>query len=299
MPLRHIALALLVVAIWGCNFVATKIGLREIPPLQLCAIRFLLAALPAALFVPRPTAPFGQILGFGWVMFTLQFALLFSGMRAGASAGLSSLLLQTQALFTVALAVAFLGERPSIWQMAGGLLSCSGIAVVVAHTGGDMSGLGLALIIAAAAAWGIGNLMTKRLGKVDTLALVVWGSLCAWPPLMLASLLLEAEAWNPRHLGHLSWSALGAVAYIVYPSTLLGYVGWSWLLKHYPAATVAPFTLMVPIFGFTGSALALGEAIHAWKIIAALLILAGLCINLFGARVAARRMRRAGAEQLR
>lgn len=295
MPVHHIALALLVVAIWGCNFVATKIGLREIPPLQLCAIRFLFAALPAALIVPCPAAPFGRILAFGWVMFTLQFALLFSGMSAGASAGLSSLLLQTQAFFTVALAVAFVGERPSFWQMGGGLLSCSGIAVAAVHTGGDLSGLGLALILAAAAAWGVGNLMTKRLGKVDTLGLVVWGSLCAWPPLMLLSLLLEAEAWNPGHFGQLSWSALGAVAYIIYPSTLLGYVGWSWLLKHYPATTVAPFTLMVPIFGFTGSALALGEAIQGWKISAALLILAGLCINLFGAR----QIRRADAEQLR
>ncbi|WP_020157059.1 O-acetylserine/cysteine exporter [Methylobacter marinus] len=285
---RHIALAILVVAIWGFNFVVIKVGLKEIPPILLCALRFFLSAFPAVFFIKRPAVPFRSVMAFGLVMFASQFALLFSGMYAGTTAGMASLVLQVHVFFTVALAVVFLAEQPSVWQIIGALTAFSGIGLVAAHTGGDISALGLILIVAAAASWGIGNLIAKKLGKVDMLALVVWGSLVAWPPLLLLSYLLEQDSWSLEGMAHLSWPTIGAIGYITYLSTLLGFAVWSWLLSHYPAATVAPFTLLVPVFGFTSSALALGEPLYPWKLAAAVLIIAGLCINLAGARIAMR-----------
>lgn len=285
---RHIALAILVVAIWGFNFVVIKVGLKEIPPILLCALRFFLSAFPAVFFIKRPAVPFRSVIAFGLVMFASQFALLFSGMYAGTTAGMASLVLQVHVFFTVALAVVFLAEQPSIWQIIGALTAFSGIGLVAAHTGCEISALGLILIVAAAASWGIGNLIAKKLGKVDMLALVVWGSLVAWPPLLLLSYLLEQDSWSLEGMAYLSWPTIGAVGYITYLSTLLGFAVWSWLLSHYPAATVAPFTLLVPVFGFTSSALALGEPLYPWKLAAAVLIIAGLCINLAGARIAMR-----------
>lgn len=285
---RHIALAILVVAIWGFNFVVIKVGLKELPPILLCALRFFLAAFPAVFFIKRPATSFRKIIAFGLVMFALQFALLFSGMNAGTTAGLASLMLQVHVFFTVVLAIVFLGEQPSAWQIIGAITSFAGIGLVAANLGGEISVLGLALIIAAAASWGMGNLISKRLGKVDMLALVVWGSLFAWPPLFLLSFVLEQNSWNPGVISHLSWPTVGAVGYIVYPVTLLGFAAWSWLLGHYPAATVAPFTLLVPVFGFTSSTLVLGEPLYPWKVAAATLIISGLCINLMGARIAMR-----------
>jgi len=286
--LHHTALAILVVAIWGFNFVVIKVGLKEIPPILLCALRFFLAAFPAIFFIKRPTAPLRMIVGFGLVMFSLQFALLFSGMFAGTTAGLASLLLQVQVFFTVLLAVLFLAEKPSIWQIFGALVAFSGIGWVAANLGGEISIVGLILIIAAAASWGIGNLISKKLGKVDMLALIVWGSFFAWPPLLVLSFILEQNSWSPETITHISWLTIGAIGYIVYPSTLLAFAAWSWLLSHYPAATVAPFTLLVPVFGFTASTLLLEEPLFQWKITAAVLIIAGLCINLLGPRIAAR-----------
>ncbi|WAK01908.1 EamA family transporter [Methylobacter sp. YRD-M1] len=288
MHLRHIALVILIIAIWGFNFVVIKVGLKELPPVLLCAVRFFLAAFPAVFFIKRPAVPFYQVMAFGLVMFVFQFALLFSGMYAGTTAGLASLVLQVHVFFTVVLAVVFLAEQPSVWQIIGALTSFSGIGLVAENTGGEISALGLALIVGAAVSWGVGNLLSKKLGKVDMLALVVWGSLVAWPPLLLLSYLLEQGSWSLEGFSHLSWTTIGAVGYIVYPATLLGFAAWSWLLSRYPAATVAPFTLLVPVFGFTSSALALGEPIHQWKIAAAVLIIAGLCINLTGARIAMR-----------
>lgn len=125
MRLHHIALAIMVVAIWGFNFVVIKVGLKEIPPILLCALRFFLAAFPAIFFVKRPDVPLRMVVVFGLVMFSLQFALLFSGMYAGTTAGLASLVLQLQVFFTVLLAVIFLAEKPSVWQIVGALVSFS------------------------------------------------------------------------------------------------------------------------------------------------------------------------------
>jgi O-acetylserine/cysteine efflux transporter len=286
--LRHVALAVLVTAIWGFNFVVIEVGLKELPPILLCALRFFLAAFPAIFFIKRPAAPWHMVVGFGLVMFALQFSLLFSGMYAGATAGLASLLLQVQVFFTISLAVVLLAEKPSIWQIVGALVSFSGIGLVAANLGGDISSYGLVLILAAAASWGLGNLISKKLGRVDMLALVVWGSLVAWPPVLVLSFILEQNSWSIEGISNISTLTIGAIGYIVYLATLFGFATWSWLLSHYPAAAVAPFTLLVPVFGFTASTLALGEPLFSWKISAATLVLVGLCINHFGPRIAVR-----------
>ncbi len=288
MRLHHIVLAIMVVAIWGFNFVVIKVGLKEIPPILLCALRFFLAAFPAIFFIKRPDAPLRMVVVFGLVMFSLQFALLFSGMYAGTTAGLASLVLQLQVFFTVLLAVVFLAEKPSVWQIVGALVSFSGIGLVAANIGGEVSIYGLILIVAAAVAWGVGSLISKKLGKVDMLALVVWGSFVAWPPLLALSFFMEQGSWNIDVISHLSWLTIGAIGYMVYPVTLLGFAAWSWLFSRYPAATVAPFTLLVPVFGFGTSTLVLGEPLSQWKINAAMLVIMGLCINLFGPRLALR-----------
>lgn len=174
MHLHHIALAIVVAVIWGFNFVMIKAGLDELPPILLCALRFFLLRFRRSFFIRRPSIAFRQVAAFGFVMFALQFTLLFFGMAAGTTAGLASLLLQVQVFFTILLAVMFLHEKPSVWQIAGAIISFSGIGLVAANLGGDISALGMGLIIAAAASWGAGNLISKRFGKIDMLALVIW-----------------------------------------------------------------------------------------------------------------------------
>ena len=170
----------------------------------------------------------------------------------------------------------------------GALVAFCGIGVVAAHVGGDTSLEGLLLLIAAAAAWGAGNIVSRiisdRYGSEDMLGLVCWGSLFAVPPLLGVALILEPEAFV-RSFTHLDAVSAGSIAYIVYISTLFGFAAWAWLLGRYPVATVAPFTLLVPVFGFLGSSVLLGEPMEGWKFGAAALVIAGLVINLFGGRL--------------
>lgn len=285
---RHLLLALTIVFVWGVNFATIKIGLRQVSPLALGVARFALAAFPWIFFVRRPKAPLRLIALYGFFIFALQFGLLFTGMQVGMSAGLSSLLLQLQVFFTIGLSVPILKERPTVWQALGAVISFCGIGVVAAHIGGDISTGGLILLIAAAAAWGAGNIVSRvisnRYGAEDMLGLVCWGSLFAVPPLVAVALVLEPDAFV-RSFTHLDWVSAGSIAYIVYLSTLFGFAAWSSLLARYPVATVAPFTLLVPVFGFLGSAVLLGEPMEPWKFAAAALVIAGLAINLLGARL--------------
>jgi O-acetylserine/cysteine efflux transporter len=284
LPLRHLLLALLTVAIWGFNFVAIKTALTELPPLLLCALRFLFVAIPAVFFIKRPAIPVRQLLLYGVLMFALHFGFLFLGMGLGMSAGLASLVIQVQVFVTIALATIALKERPSRPQIVGAVIACGGLALVGLHAGGDVSLAGLVCVLLAAVSWGNANLLSKRLGKVNALALVVWGGLVVPVPMLAASALFEGPSLMWRSIAHLSTVPALSLAFIVYVSTLVGFSLWSWLLARHPAATIAPFALLVPVVGMLSSALALGEALPAWKFQAAALVIAGLAVNLFGPR---------------
>lgn len=289
LPLRHLLIALVVVAIWGANFVAIKVALRELPPLLLCAVRFVLVAVPLVFFIPRPPVSWHQLGVYGLTMFALHFGFLFLGMKLGMSAGLASLTLQFQVFVTLALAAIVLKERVSFIQIAGALTASAGFGIVAAHSGGDVTTAGLACVLLGATSWGFANFYSKRLGRTNPLALVVWGSLVVPLPMTLASLVFEGSATIAHSLTHLSAKTIFSVAFIVYGSTHVAYSLWSWLLGRHPASTIAPFTLLVPICGMLSSALLLGEPLFAWKLQAAALVLAGLALGLFGPRFLAAR----------
>jgi len=284
LPVRHLLLALLIVSIWGSNFVAVKLALHDLPPLLLCTLRFVFVAFPAVFFLRRPAVPIGQLLTYGFAMFGFQFGFLFLGMKLGVSAGLASLILQFQVFVTLALAAVVLKERIVFAQIAGALIAGAGFVVVGSHTGGDVSVIGLLCLLLAAVSWGFGNFTSKRLGRVNPLALVVWGSLVVPLPMALASLVFEGPELIIHSLSHVGTPAILSVAYIVYLSTLVAYSLWSWLLARHPATSVTPFALLVPVFGMLTSALLLAEPLPAWKLEAAALVIAGLALNVFGPR---------------
>ncbi|MEQ8372758.1 MAG: EamA family transporter [Roseibium aggregatum] len=290
---RDILLALVVVSIWGFNFVVIKIGLQELPPILFAALRFALAAFPAVLFLKRPRTSMKLVVLFGLFMFALQFGLLFAGMHLGIPAGLASLVLQVHVFITITLAVAFLGETARPAQIAGAALATAGLGLVAFNLAGSTTLTGLGLVVLAACSWAIANLVTKRIGTVDLLSLVAWGSLVAPLPLLLLSAFVEGLDVYRQVYETVSWRGLFALFYIVYPTTLLGFSVWSGLLARHPAATVAPFTLLVPIVGMLSAALVLGEPLEPWKLGAAALVVSGLCVNLFGWPSAAR-LRRTG-----
>lgn len=286
MPIRHVLLALLVVAIWGFNFVVIKLSVEALPPLLAASLRFCLAAFPLFFFIKPPKAHWLLVTAFGLAFGFGLYAFLNLSMAWGMPAGLSSLVLQVQAFFTMALAFIMLGERPSRFQMTGAIIAFAGIGVIAAERLGGASLVPLLMTLLAALSWGLANVLTKKAGKIDALSFTVWGALAAPLPLLALSLLVEGPPVVLAALAGFGWSDAALIAFLAYPATLLGGAIWSWLLGRHPATVVAPFTLLVPITGLLSGYLVLGETISTVEIAGGLLVIAGLVVTLWRARPA-------------
>jgi O-acetylserine/cysteine efflux transporter len=288
LPLRHVLLALAVVAVWGSNFTVAKLGLADIPPLFFTFLRFFFAFLPLALFLRRPPVSWRLLAAYGIAIGAVQFGALYIALEHDISPGLASLVIQAQVFVTIGLSMFFSGERVKPFQWAALLLAVSGLGIILVHGGADATPLGVALVLVAACGWAAGNHIARLSGKVDMLAYVVWSSAFALPPLLALSLLFDgwpAIAAGVARAGAATWAA---VAYQSVANTMFGYGVWGWLLARHPAATVAPLSLLVPVFGFTVSGLVLGEAFPPWKLAAFALVLGGLAFNLLWPRIAGR-----------
>lgn len=285
----HLAAALLMVAVWGLNFVVIRWGLDQVPPLTLTLLRFALAAFPALLLVARPRARLAQVAAYGLFAFALQFGLLFAGMAAGMPTGLASLVIQMQAFFTIGLAMVLTPERPAPAQAAGAAVAALGVLLVGVHLPGGTR-LGLALVLAAALSWAVANLIVKRMSggtaarPSEPLAIVIWGSAAACVPLALAALALEGPARMRDAVAAMGVEQWAGLAFQAWPTTQLAFGLWAWLLRLYPAALIAPFTLLVPVVGMTSAVWLLDDAVTWWKLAGAALVLLGLALNVLAYR---------------
>lgn len=289
-PLRpkDLLLALVVILVWGVNFAVIKVGVADVPPLLLAALRFMLAAFPAVLFFRAPKVPLRLYVIYGLTISVGQFSLLFSAIHMGMPTGLASLVLQSQAVFTMLFAAFFLKELWHANQLAGLMLAAVGLVLIGSAHGLSMPLAGFMLTVAAAVMWASGNIVTRavgRYGPMNQLAFVVWASLVPPIPLLLLSAWLEGPAAIFSALHNFSWHAFAAVAYLAWAATLFGYGVWTGLLARYPANRVAPFTLLVPLVGLTTGWVAFGEALKPVHFAGGALLMAGLLLNLFGARL--------------
>lgn len=282
---RDLSLALLVIVVWGLNFAVIKVGVADMPPLLLGALRYLLAAFPALLFVKPPKVPLRLYLLYGMTMAVAQFALLFTAIHIGMPSGLASLVLQSQSFFTLLLAVVLLREQWQGNQVAGLALAGVGLVLIGSAHGASMPLAGFALTVAAAAMWGCGNLVTRAVGRhgpMNQFAFIVWSSVVAPLPFVALSLLLDGPAMVWSAVQHLSLKSMAAVAYIAWISTLLGFGLWTYLMSRYPVNRVAPFTLLVPVVGLTTGWVVFGEQLRPVHFAGAGLLMAGLVVNVFG-----------------
>jgi len=233
-------------------------------------------------------ALYGILIGVG------QFGLLYIAMNGHISPGIASLVIQIQVFFTIGLSMRLAGERVHAYQWFALLLATSGIAVIVLHTDGSTTVLGLALVLLAALSWAGGNIAAKQGKPTNILSYVVWSSAFAIPPLLALS--ISVEGWDAvsagvRQADAATWAA---VAWQAWGNTLFGYAAWGWLLARHPAATITPMALLVPVFGMGASALWLAEPLPAWKLTAAALVMGGLAVNLLWPRLRALMIRHEG-----
>jgi O-acetylserine/cysteine efflux transporter len=278
MPLKHSLLAVVVMVMWGINFVVIDEGMADVPPLLLLTMRFVLVAFPLVLFVPRPAASWRAVVGVGAFMSLGQFSLLYISLDLGMPAGLASLVLQAQVIFTIVIAAVVLHETPSRRQVLGAAIGTAGlVGVAVAH-GASAPLVPLLVILAGALSWGIGNVVSRAAGVASGLSLVVWSALVVPLPALTLSLLVDGPDEVSRAVTSLSGVAIASTVYTAVGASLIGYGIWNSLLARHPASAVVPFVLLVPPIGIVAAWLVQGEAPTGPELIGGTVMLVGVAI---------------------
>jgi O-acetylserine/cysteine efflux transporter len=284
-----------VVVIWGLNFVVMKVGLQSLSPMLLGALRFTAASLPFLLFVPRPRLPWAYVVVYGLAQGVGQFGLLFLGLKLGMTAGMASVVIQTQAIFSLLMAVALLGERARWSQWLGLCISLAGLFMIGgAHGEGarQMTLAGFILTLGGAFMWAVSNLVARKAaqaGHYEAFPFIVWSSLVPIAPFFALSWWLDGPQQMGAQLQSFGGQALFAVLYLALLATLLAYSLWTRLLQRHPAGRVTPFSLLVPVVGLVAAMTLLGEQPSALQWAGTAAVLCGMLVNQTGGRWAGRR----------
>jgi len=278
----QIVCAVLVPLLWGYQFVAIKVGVTEFPPLFFLALRFVFIALLLLPFVKRPTRrQLGPVAAISLFLGGLNFGLFYVGLGLG-SGSLSAVAYQLATPFTVLLAWPLLGEKPTLTTSAGVVLAFLGVVVLAVGPGPSTNAVSLLLVIGAAFAFAVSNVLTKRHGPFDPLMLMAWSSALTVPQVLLMSLLLEhGQVASLATADTRGWLAL---AYTIFIGGIVGFGLWFWLIARCSLSRVAPFGLLLPVFALISSVLFLGEPMTTKLIVGGLLAIAGVAITQIRAR---------------
>ncbi|WP_439519701.1 EamA family transporter [Hydrogenophaga sp.] len=283
--------ALGVVVIWGLNFVVMKVGLQDVGPMLLGALRFALAALPFLLFVSFPKLPWRYVVGYGLAQGLGQFGFLFLGLKLGMTAGMASVVMQTQAFFTLLLAVPVLGERARGAQWLGLGVALAGLLLIATAHGegpGQMTLAGFVLTLSAAFMWAVSNLVARlanRVSDYDPLPFIVWSSVFPILPFLLLAVWMDGPQLVWQQLAGLNLKSFLVVLFLAWFATLLAYSLWTRLLKRHPAGRVTPFSLLVPVVGLWAAWVFFGELPLPQQWLGTCLVLFGLVVNQLGGSV--------------
>ncbi|MGB1239238.1 MAG: EamA family transporter [Pseudomonadales bacterium] len=284
MRFKDSLLGLVIIVVWGVNFVVIAWGLEGMPPILMGALRFLCVALLGCWFIGRPQMPWQWVVTYALTIGFAQFAFLFTAMAVGMPAGLASLVLQSQALLTIIFSVFLLSETVRGHQLVAMVVAGAGL-VVIGSSGSveSMTVLGFALTLVAAASWALGNVVTRKIaqrGYRADVRLVIHSSWISAAAFLMCSLLFEGPELVWHTLQNLNLTSAGSLLYLALIATILGYSLWSYLLSHYPAGQVAPLTLGVPVVGIASAAWLLDEQVSDTQLIGISLVMLGLMINM-------------------
>jgi O-acetylserine/cysteine efflux transporter len=279
-----ICIAVLVAVIWGSAFVLSRIALDELSPSLLTTLRFTIAALPC-LFVSRPKVSWPILISISFTLLLGQFLAQAWGIALGVPVGLTSVIVQSQALFTIGFAALLFGERPSRLQTLGIAIAACGLLMICGTVGYDFSVTAFAVLMTSPLFFASGNLLLRRAPGVPMFDLSAWLCLVAALPLWPLTLVEDGVQPTWHELSHMSVPVLLCMLWIGLVSTCTAYWLWNRLLRDYPAAQVVPFALLVPFVGSAASSIVFGEQFGPLRLAGMLTVVGGIAVMLLARRV--------------
>lgn len=279
MKLKDFALLFALMALWGLNFSVIKLGVNNIDPLMLTALRFTFAVFPLVFFIKRPNVQWRYLIVYGLSFGVGVWGLTTLSIRLGLSAGMASLLLDMSVVSSLLVGYFVLKEKLTFNKLLGAGLALIGLFIIMQADGGVITTSGLVLVLLASVCWSVNGVIVKWANTRDIFAFNVWGMLFAPAPLISLAVMLNGTGVITTLLSEFNQSALFSVLFQAYPTTLLGYWLWNKMIVKYSISSVAPMTLLVPVFGILGGYWFYDEVISFSQIVAGGLILAGLLIS--------------------
>lgn len=285
MNLRDWLIGLTVISVWGVNFYFMKLGLADFSPMLLGMLRFLFVCIPLVFFIERPPVRWLLLAAYGLTISLGQFGFMFTALSVGMPTGLAALLLQAQVFFTVLIAALLLKEQVRPNHIAAiGVATLGLLLIGIGQYSGHLPWQGLVLVLCAALSWACGNIVVRKIGRVNPLSLVVWGNAFAIVPFAAMALWQDGASEVLRQLSHAGWRGWSGVLFLAYVASLVGYVGWGALLSRHMANKVTPLALLVPVIAMIVAYFLLDEQLNSWQMAGVALVMGGLLVHVFGGR---------------
>lgn len=279
MSLRDMALAVLIVALWGLHVVVIRIGATEIPPLALLSIRFAIVITFAAFFVKRlPMEKIKAIALYAFPYLVLHLGTIFIGLRY-VEAGTGGLILQTEVPFAIILGWLFFREKFGIKTTAGLVLAFIGVLIIIYKPGqdtSDFSYFGAGLLVASAFFWAVGSLRMRYIDGVDFWSMSFYSHLVALPFVALLSIFTESN--QVADVVGADPLTLGLVLFYQTVLMTLCLYWWKGLMVRNHAYQVTVFMLLQPVFSLIFGMWILHETLDLMTIKGGLIALLGVGI---------------------
>lgn len=278
-----VGIAVMVAVIWGLAFVASRIALDEFSPELMTTLRFAIAALPC-LFLRKPNVPWPLLIAISSTLFLGQFLAQAFAIAHGVPVGLSSVVVQSQALFTIAFAAIAFGEMPTRPQAIGVAIAALGLLMICGTVGYDFSVAAFAILMICPVSFAIGNLLLRQAHTAPMFDLFAWLCLCAAVPLAVLTLISNGPQATWQALSHMSLTGFVCVLCLGGISTSIAYWLWGRLLRDHPAAQVVPFALLVPFVGSAASSIVFGERFGPLRLAGMVTVIGGIAVMLLSKR---------------
>jgi O-acetylserine/cysteine efflux transporter len=269
------ALALIVMVIWGFNFAVAKFGLREFSPMFLMCLRFVGVAVVLLPFVRVPWGQMKEIFILSVLLGSLHFPLMFTGLT-GVDAATASIAIQLQVPFSSILAAILYRDKLGWKRGLGMAISFAGVIVIAGEPRALDNTFYLGLVILAALVFSIVNIQIKRIGNINGFTLNGWMALMAAPQLLVATLVMETGQW--QQFQSATWIGWLSIAYMAVMVTIVSYLMWYPLVRKYPVNQTMPWTLLAPVFGVLSGIVVLGEPMTPAMVVGGALTLVGVAV---------------------
>ena len=265
---------LIVWVVWGSTYLAIKVGVETIPPLLMAAARNLVAGaimFPAAMGARRKAIRAGQTLRrwpsrAEWAGCAIVGILLLTANGAvgigeqTVPTGLAALLVATVPLWLLGIDAVLNHARLGLAPMAGLALGLAGVGLLSGLGGGSgrVSVTGVIIVLAAAFAWALGTLMSRRVTMPSSPALASGMELLCGGVALLA-LSAAAGEFGSVHLAHISVRSWLALGYLTVAGSIVAFSAYGIVVRTLPTATVATYAYVNPVIAVLLGTLILNE----------------------------------------